>query len=55
MIVFWSLVLHKSGPNVSSGMRKAYIIQYSKAGLRYEVSQDLVPGLLPVARDGVVA
>jgi phytanoyl-CoA hydroxylase len=28
MIVFSSLLLHKSGPNISSGTRKAYIIQY---------------------------
>lgn len=52
VIAFWSLTLHKSGPNRSQGMRKAYVIQYSKAGLRYVESGDLVPDLLPLARDG---
>jgi len=55
MIVFWSLVLHKSGPNVSNGVRKAYIIQYSKAGLRRVDSGELIEGLFPVTRDGAVA
>src|SRR5438445_406467 len=34
MAVFQSLTMHKSGVNRSKGMRKAYIIQYSQAGLR---------------------
>lgn len=31
IIVFSSLLLHRSGPNVSSGVRKAYIVQYIPA------------------------
>ncbi len=50
LIVFWSTVLHKSGANVSNGMRKAYIIQYSQHGLRRIADGELVPDLIPVAR-----
>ncbi len=50
--VLWSLTMHKSGVNVSGGMRKAYVIQYCQAGLRYVHTSELVGGLTPVARDG---
>ena len=52
VIVFWSLTMHKSAANVSQTVRKAYIVQYSAHGLRYAVSGDLVPDLLPIARGG---
>ncbi|MFZ4508825.1 MAG: phytanoyl-CoA dioxygenase family protein [Fimbriimonas sp.] len=52
---FWSLTLHKSGPNVSSGIRKAYVIQYSVAGLRRIDTGELIPDLIPVARGGEAA
>jgi phytanoyl-CoA hydroxylase len=32
MVAFSSLLFHRSGPNLSQGMRKAYILQYSAAG-----------------------
>jgi len=51
--VFWSLTMHKSGLNVSNGMRKAFVIQYAHAGLRFAHTAELVPGLTPVARDGI--
>jgi ectoine hydroxylase-related dioxygenase (phytanoyl-CoA dioxygenase family) len=47
---FWSLTLHKSGPNLSPGIRKAYVIQYATHGLRYQQSGEPVPDLIPVAR-----
>lgn len=50
--VFWSLTMHKSGLNVSDGMRKGFVIQYSKKDLKYVPSGDPVPGLTPVVRDG---
>jgi ectoine hydroxylase-related dioxygenase (phytanoyl-CoA dioxygenase family) len=50
---FWSLTLHKSGPNQSKEIRKAYVIQYAPAGLRYKESGDIVQDLMPVARNGV--
>lgn len=52
LVVFWSTVLHKSGANVSDGMRKAYIIQYSKSGLKRVATGELIPNLIPIARDG---
>lgn len=50
--VFWSRTMHKSGLNVSNGMRKAFVIQYSHAGLRYKHNAELIPGLTPIARHG---
>ncbi|HEY0867189.1 MAG TPA: phytanoyl-CoA dioxygenase family protein, partial [Fimbriimonas sp.] len=52
IIAFWSLTMHKSGPNRSNGIRKAYVIQYSKSPLRYAESGEPVQDLIPVARDG---
>jgi ectoine hydroxylase-related dioxygenase (phytanoyl-CoA dioxygenase family) len=51
--VFWSLTMHKSGANVSNGTRKAYIVQYSKAGLKRADTGELIQNLTPVARGGV--
>ena len=53
LAVFWSLTAHKSGANVSSGVRKAYIIQYSKAGLRNLKTGEPIEKLTPIARGGV--
>ena len=52
VICFWSLTMHKSAPNRSQGMRKAFIIQYCAAGTKYKASGDLVPNLIPIARGG---
>lgn len=52
LIAFWSLTLHKSGPNRSKGIRKAYVLQYSAKGLRRVAGDEAVEGLLPVARGG---
>jgi phytanoyl-CoA hydroxylase len=52
MAVFWSLTMHKSGANVSAGHRKAFVIQYSPAGLKNALTGELIPDLIPVARNG---
>jgi phytanoyl-CoA hydroxylase len=52
MILFWSTVLHKSGPNLSGGMRKAYVIQYCPQGLAKVGESSPIPDLIPVARGG---
>jgi phytanoyl-CoA hydroxylase len=52
MAVFWSLTMHKSGLNVSDHTRKAFVIQYANAGLRYTQNSEPVPGLTPIARGG---
>ncbi|AIE83550.1 phytanoyl-CoA dioxygenase family protein [Fimbriimonas ginsengisoli] len=49
---FWSLTLHRSGPNRSKGIRKAYVIQYAPKDLRYAASGEIIPGLMPIARGG---
>jgi ectoine hydroxylase-related dioxygenase (phytanoyl-CoA dioxygenase family) len=54
LIVFWSTVLHKSGPNLSNDMRKAYVIQYSKHGLTRISDGYVIPDLIPVARQNNV-
>ena len=47
---FWSLTMHKSGVNVSNEVRKSYIVQYAKAGLRHAESGEPVTPLTPVTR-----
>jgi ectoine hydroxylase-related dioxygenase (phytanoyl-CoA dioxygenase family) len=49
---FWSLTPHKSGANVSSGPRKAYVIQYSHAGLKNARTGEMLTGKIPLARGG---
>lgn len=49
---FQSLMFHKSGVNRSSGVRKAYIIQYSHAGLRCAITGEVLNDKIPVAREG---
>ena len=51
VLAFSSLLLHKSGPNLSNGERKAYIVQYTPEGALDPVSRKLV-GRSPVARTG---
>ncbi|HEX5322906.1 MAG TPA: phytanoyl-CoA dioxygenase family protein [Capsulimonadaceae bacterium] len=55
MAVFQSLTMHKSGVNLSTGPRKAYIIQYSHAGLRNAETGELIPDRIPVARGGAAS
>ncbi len=52
MAVFPSLTMHKSGPNVSAGPRKAYVIQYSAASLRHAQTGEVFADKIPVAREG---
>jgi ectoine hydroxylase-related dioxygenase (phytanoyl-CoA dioxygenase family) len=51
--VFQSLTMHKSGVNRSSGIRKAYVIQYSRAGLRNARTGEVLTGKVPVARNAL--
>lgn len=55
MAVFQSLTMHKSGVNRSKGTRKAYIIQYSHAGLKNAITGEILTGKIPVAREGKAA
>ncbi len=55
MAVFQSLTMHKSGPNLSTGTRKAYVIQYSQSGLRHAETGELIPNQIPLARAGATA
>jgi len=50
--VFWSLTAHKSGVNRSSGTRKAYIVQYAKAGLVSLTTGRPVEAVTPMLRAG---
>lgn len=53
MAVFYSLTMHKSGVNRSKGPRKAYVIQYSVAGLKSLHTGEVLTGKVPVARNGM--
>lgn len=50
VIAFWSLTLHKSGANRSRDVRRAFVIQYCHAGLKYKETGETVPNLISVAR-----
>ncbi len=52
---FWSTTMHKSGVNRSTGSRKAYIIQYSVAGLKHAQTGEVLTGKIPLSRAGVAA
>ncbi len=51
VLAFSSLLLHKSGPNLSKGERKAYIVQYTPEGARDPMTRELV-GRGAIARGG---
>ena len=53
VIVFWSLTLHKSGPNRSNGMRKAFVIQYAVDPLTIVSSGETARMEVIIARDGL--
>jgi ectoine hydroxylase-related dioxygenase (phytanoyl-CoA dioxygenase family) len=55
LAVFWSLTMHKSGANLSSGPRKAFVIQYAHAGVKNAVTGEQIPDLIPLARNGTAA
>jgi len=50
LAVFWSLTMHKSGPNSSKGIRKAYVIQYSHSPLTIKATGETAEGLIPICR-----
>lgn len=50
MAVFYSLTMHKSGVNRSKGTRKAYVIQYSVAGLKDAHTGEVLTGKIPLTR-----
>lgn len=51
LAVFYSLTMHKSGINRSNEPRKAYVIQYSVAGLRDAHTGEILTGKIPLARE----
>jgi ectoine hydroxylase-related dioxygenase (phytanoyl-CoA dioxygenase family) len=50
VIAFWSLTLHKSGPNQSGGVRKAYVVQFCKAGTVRADDRTPVEVQIPICR-----
>lgn len=42
VLAFWSLTVHKSGPNLSGDLRRANIVQYTTAGTRDASTGELV-------------
>jgi phytanoyl-CoA hydroxylase len=52
VLVFSSLIMHRSGPNTTDRHRRAWIIQYCSAAARSALSGKLLDDRLLVARDG---
>lgn len=52
VLVFSSLIMHRSGPNVTDGSRRAWIIQFCPAKARSALSGRLLDDRLLVATDG---
>lgn len=52
MAAFQSTLFHRSGPNLSDGIRKAYIIQYSVEGARNPMTGVVFDNGPLIARDG---
>ncbi|MGH9096876.1 MAG: phytanoyl-CoA dioxygenase family protein [Acidimicrobiales bacterium] len=53
VLVFSSLLMHRSGPNTSDHQRRAWIIQFCSAHTRSALSGNLLDDRLLVAREGV--
>jgi hypothetical protein len=49
---FWSTTMHKSGVNRSKGIRKAYILQYSKAPLTNLGTGEVIQNKIALTRGG---
>jgi phytanoyl-CoA hydroxylase len=47
---FWSQTMHKSGPNLSSGVRKAMVFQFVPIGLRHKSSGMSIKSRISIAR-----
>jgi ectoine hydroxylase-related dioxygenase (phytanoyl-CoA dioxygenase family) len=54
MVVFSSLLFHRSGPNLSKRVRKGYVIQYSVAHAKHAITGEPFNRLV-IARDGLSA
>jgi phytanoyl-CoA hydroxylase len=52
VLVFSSLLMHRSGPNTTDRPRRAWIIQFCGAGARSALSRTLLDDRLLCARDG---
>lgn len=52
MVVFSSLLFHRSGPNLSERVRKGYVIQYSVANAKHATTGEPFNRLV-IARDGL--
>jgi hypothetical protein len=45
-------MMHKSGPNLSSGIRKAFVMQFCPPGTRHKASGMLIRSRIKIAREG---
>ena len=52
LVAFWSTTMHKSGPNLTSDVRKAYILQLCPVGMRHKASGMAIKSRIPIARNG---
>ncbi len=52
VLVFSSLILHRSGPNTTDRHRRAWILQYCVGDAVHGITEELLDDRLVVARDG---
>lgn len=52
---FWSQTIHKSGPNLTDGVRKAFVLQFAPVGLKHKSSRMPIRSDIAIARAGVSA
>lgn len=52
MIAFWSTTMHKSGPNLTKEIRKAFVLQFCPVGMRHKASGMAIKSRIPIAREG---
>lgn len=53
VLVFSSLIMHRSGPNTTDRHRRAWILQYCVGHAIHGITKELLDDRLVVARDGV--
>ena len=52
--IFSSLTPHRTGPNLSDGIRKSYILQYAPDGAKRVISQSLTEDLNDESRQFLI-
>ncbi|MBC8063667.1 MAG: phytanoyl-CoA dioxygenase family protein [Chlorobia bacterium] len=52
LCAFWSTTMHKSGANLTTAVRKAFILQFCPVGMRHKASGMTIRSRIPISRNG---